>query len=104
MPFWGLPQNRYGVPNIFSFTLMYQYELFNNTYLQVLANYIDTQYPVQWFYPQASSVELENGDFRQYSWGMSAGYNSIIGPIKVSIAWNRDTNTFLSNLQLGFFF
>jgi len=101
--YWGAKEKEYINPNYFYSRLEMQYQPWDNWYLNVLINYIDVEYPMQWLYPNASSESMD-GRSRRVGYGVSVGFNSMLGPMILSVAKDQHRDDVLVNLNLGFWF
>ena len=101
--YWGANDKEFISPNYFYTNLAIQYEVQNNIYLSALVNYLDVQYPMEFFY----NIQVDNylgGEKRRIGYGVSIGYNSPLGPIAFSMAKDTKFSKIQTNLSLGFWF
>lgn len=101
--YWGASEKEYISPNYFYTKLILQYEPWNNLYVSGIMNYIDVQYPMEILYP----ITVDNylaGEKRRIGYGLSFGYNSPLGPISFSMAWDSKLSKTHTNINLGFWF
>jgi hypothetical protein len=101
--FWGANEKQYISPNYFYTKLILQYEPFRNLFVSGVFNYIDVQYPMEIIYPIAVDNYL-GGEKRRLGYGFSLGYNSPLGPITYSMAWDPKLPTTHTNINIGFWF
>lgn len=99
--YWGVQDKKYVSPNYFYTKLTLQWELFDNLFLSGIANYVDVQYPMEFFY----DISLDNylgGEKRRFGYGFSLGYNSFLGPISFSLARDSRSSENQMNINIGF--
>ncbi len=101
--YWGARDKKYVTPNYFYSKLILQWELFDNFFLSGVANYIDVQYPMEFFY-NITVDNFLNGEKRRFGYGFSLGYNSFLGPISFSLARDSRSSENQMNLNIGFWF
>lgn len=101
--YWGVQDKRFVAPNYFYSKLTLQWEVFNNLYLSGVANYIDVQYPMEFFYDITVDDYL-GGERRRFGYGLSLGYDSFLGPISFSVARDSRNSENQFNLNVGFWF
>ncbi len=103
MEYWGGSDKEYVAPNYFYTKLSLQYEPIKNLFVSGIINYIDVQYPMEWIYP----INVDNylgGEKRRLGYGLLAGYNSPLGPISFSMAWDSQLSKTHTNINIGFWF
>lgn len=101
--YFGANEKEYISPNYFYTKLILQYEPWNNLYVSGIVNYVDVQYPMKVFYP----ITVDNylgGEKRRLGYGLSLGYNSPLGPISFSMAWDTKLSKTHTNINVGFWF
>ncbi len=101
--YWGASDKEYIAPNYFYTKLILQYEMFNNIYFSAIANYIDIQYPMEFFYDITVDDYL-GGEKRRFGYGFSVAYNSPFGPISFSLARDTGLSKTHTNINVGFWF
>jgi NTE family protein len=99
----GVGTKEFGAANYFYGKIGLQYELKRNLFFSALFNYLDTEYPVTWFYANADISKL--GDrYRRFGYGAMLGYKSVIGPIIIGIAKDHYRSGWKAALAIGFFY
>ena len=101
--FWGANDKEFVAPNYFYTKLVLQYEPINNLFVSGIFNYMDVQYPMELIYPITVNDYL-GGYKRRIGYGMSLGYNSPLGPISFSMAWDSKRSKTHTNINVGFWF
>lgn len=99
--YWGANNKEYVVPNYFYTKLVLQYEPIDNLFVSGIFNYVDVQYPMEIIYP----INVDNylgGEKRRIGYGMSLGYNSPLGPISFSMAWDSKLSKTQTNINIGY--
>ncbi len=99
--YYGVGIKEFGLGNYFYGRLGVQWEVFHNIYLQGHLNYLDTEYPVTWVYPEADIAML--GDrYRRFGYAAFLGMKTPIGPVSVAIAKDHYRKGWKSSLIIGF--
>jgi NTE family protein len=99
--YYGVGIKEFGVANYFYGRIGIQYYLLDRFYLQGHFNFLDTKYPVTWFYPDADFVKL--GDrYRRFGYGAMFGMKSPIGPIAFAIAKDHYRKGWKTSLIIGY--
>jgi outer membrane protein assembly factor BamA len=101
--YWGASDKEYISPNYFYTELALQFEVFKNTFVTAMGNYVDVQYPMEFFYDIQVGDYL-GGEMRRLGYGLSVGYNSPFGPISFSAAKDSQNSKIYTNFNLGFWF
>ena len=101
--FWGASDKEYIAPNYFYSKLALQFEPANRLFITGLVNYIDVQYPMEIIYPITVDDYLA-GERRRIGYGLSFGYNSPLGPLSFSMAWDSKLPKTHTNINIGFWF
>ena len=101
--YWGARDKQYISPNYFYSKLILQYEVFDNLLISGIVNYLDVQYPMEFFYDIQVGDYL-GGERRRFGFGLSFAYNSPVGPISFSMAKDTKYSKVLTNLNMGFWF
>jgi len=101
--YWGVGVNEYVLSNYFFGKVGLQFEVKRNLFLQTIVNYLDTEYPMVWVYPDADigRVGTEN---RTFSFGALVGIRSPVGPLSVAVAKDQNKSDWRAGLILGFYF
>lgn len=99
----GVGIKEFGAANYFYGKLGLQYEVKRNFFVQALFNYLDTEYPVTWIYPDAQ-IEILGDRYRRFGYGATIGYKSVIGPIEIGIAKDHYRKGWRAALAIGFFY
>ena len=89
--------------NYFYSKIGLQYEITRNFFVQALVNYLDTEYPMTWIYPDAAIIPLVDRN-RRFGYGATIGYKSVIGPIEIGIAKDHYRDGWRAALAIGFFY
>jgi len=101
--YYGVGQKEFGLGNYFYGRVGIQYEVFKKIYLQANFNYLDTEYPVTWIYPEADIGKL--GDrYRRFGYGGFIGMKSPIGPIAFAFAKDHYRKEWKTSLIIGFYY
>ncbi len=101
--YYGVGIKEFMVANYFYGKIGVQYEVLRNLYLQGLFNYLDTEYPVTWIYPDAEIGKL--GDrYRRFGYALSVGYKSAVGPIELAIAKDHYRSGLKAAIIIGFYY
>ena len=101
--YWGVGINEYALASYFHGRFGLQYELKRNVFLQAMINYLDTEYPVSWIYPDAD-IGLVGDKKRTFSFGGLVGIQSPVGPLSVAFAKDHNRSGWKGSLILGFYF
>ncbi len=101
--YWGASDKQYITPNYFLSKWVLQYEVVDNLFVSAMANYVDVQYPMEFFYDITLDDYL-GGLRRRLGYGISLGYNSPFGPISFSMAKDSKESKLRTNLNMGFWF
>ncbi len=80
-----------------------QYEVIRNIFLKGIINYLDSEYPMKWIYPNLDASIL--GDrYRRFGFGFAAGYSSPLGPINLAFAKDSHRKGWETFFSIGFIF
>ncbi len=101
--YWGATEKEYISPNYFYSKLVFQYEVIDNLIISGIANYMDVQYPMEFFY-DINVDDYLGGERRRLGFGLSFGYNSPVGPMSFSLAKDTKNPKIFTNLNIGFWF
>ena len=101
--YWGAGQYEFPANNYFYSKLGLQWEMFPKIFLTGIANYSDSEYPMKWISSDIETIPLGNKD-RRFGYGASLGYNSLFGPVIVSVAKDVFNDDYKTNLSIGFWF
>ena len=99
----GVGPKEFGIANFFYGTIGLQYKLVNNLYVQANFNYLDTEYPVIWLYPNAD-ISLLGDRYRRYSYGGQVGFKSSVGPVSLAFAKDHFRSDWKFSLIIGFYY
>ena len=100
-PFIGLNQSQVDVNQAFIATLGFQWNFYKDLYFIGKANYLDIEYPMNWFVPKKSFETMKIGSKDRtnlISIGGELAYKAPIGPIRLAIHQNiysSDLNFFV---------
>jgi hypothetical protein len=99
--YYGVGIKEFGLANYFYGRIGVQYALLNKLFLQGHFNYLDTEYPVTWLYPDADIAKL--GDrYRRFGYGAMVGLKSPIGPIAFAVAKDHYRKGWKTSLIIGY--
>lgn len=101
--YYGVGQKEFGIANFFYGRMGLQYEVMNNLYLQANFSYLDTEYPVTWFYPNAD-ISLLGDRYRRYSYEGLIGFMSPVGPVAFAFAKDHYRKDWKFSLIIGFYY
>jgi len=101
--YWGVNDLEFISSNYSYGKLGLQYNFIGKWYLSGLINYIDSEYPMSWLYPEFEQMPFGGKD-RRWGGGFSLGLETVLGPISLSIAKDEYRDEFTSNLAMGFYF
>ncbi len=104
--FWGVDQLSYLTDHLFYSELSVQYEFLPDFYLEGVSQYMNSLYPVKWFY---SSIDEDESNFFNdthslWGYGFKASYMSLIGPVTAGIASHNKTASWNPFFSIGFYF
>jgi NTE family protein len=99
--YMGVGVKEYMLANYFYGNIGVQYSPVRNLYCQAHFNYIDSEYPVKWINPDANIDVLGDRD-RRFSYGVSVGYKSPIGPISIAVAKDHYRSGLKASFMIGF--
>jgi NTE family protein len=99
----GAKDKEYVTPNYFFTKLTLQYEIIPKVLLSGMANYVDTVYPMKFFYTVPEDGYL-GGEQRRIGYGLSLGYESILGPVVVSMGKDSQTSSTYFHFNFGYWF
>jgi len=69
--------------------------------MQAHFNYLDTEYPVKWIYPNADIGTLADRN-RRFSYSILIGYKSPIGHISLTVAKDQFRSGLKASFMIGF--
>ncbi len=102
-PYVGGKQREFVAANFFYTAGQVQYELIRNLFLKGIVNYLDSEYPMKWVYPDLDASIL--GDrYRRFGFGFAAGYSSPLGPINLAVAKDSHRKGWETFFSIGFIF
>ncbi len=101
--YWGVGTKEFGLANYFYGRVGFQYEVFRNVFLQAQINYLDSEGPVTWLYPDADTGRLGDRN-RRYGYGGLIGLQSPIGPIAFAFAKDHYRPNWQTSLIIGFYY
>jgi len=99
--YYGAGTKQYILANYLYGRLGLQYRMKENIYLQGHFNYLNSD--VSWIYPNADLSKLGNRTMR-FGYGATAGINSPIGPISLSVAKDNFSEGWRATLAVGFYY
>ncbi|MDW7692837.1 patatin-like phospholipase family protein [Flammeovirgaceae bacterium SG7u.111] len=101
--FYGGGLREFGLANYFYGKLGLQYEVKKSVFVQGVFNYLDTEYPVTWVYPDAD-IDKAGDSYRRYGYGGVVGLRSPVGPIAFAFAKDHHRKGWKTSLIVGFHF
>ena len=101
--YWGIGANQYLLASYFFGKLGLQWEAVRNLYVQGVFNYLDTEYPVKWIYPDADIGTIGDKN-NSFSFGGLVGYKSPVGPLAFAFAKDHNRKSWKASLIIGFYF
>ncbi len=106
VPFWGSDQITYVTNHLFYNEILFQYEPIANIYIELASQYMNSLYPMKWFYEDADQgiYEFTDGVYSIWGYGMQLSYMSIIGPVSFGVASNTETSSWNTFFSIGFYF
>jgi len=99
--YYGSGTKQYGIANYFYYRIGGQYEIIRNMFVQAHFNYLSTEYPIKWIYPDADIGKLGTRTSR-YGFAGSLGFKSPLGPIAVAVAKDVYDEGMQASLMIGF--
>jgi hypothetical protein len=99
--YWGVGANEYLFSSYFYGKLGLQWEVKRNLFIQGVINYLDTEYPVKWVYPDADIGSIGDKK-RTFSFGALVGLRSPLGPMAIAVAKDHNKNDWKASLIIGF--
>ncbi len=103
--FWGLNRSQHNVNQALTATIGFQWNFFKDLYLIGKANYLDIEYPMNWFLPEKSLETMQVGNNTRtnlVSFGGELAYKSPIGPIRFAMHQNIYSNDLNFFVGVGF--
>jgi len=98
----GAADKRFNNLNYFYLNLGIQWELISNMFLNITAEYIDSEYPMKWIYSNA--VRNDFGAYkRRMGFSGMISYRSIIGPISIGVAKDQYFSGVNGFFSLGYY-
>jgi NTE family protein len=99
--YYGVGIKEFGIANYFYGRFGFQWEFLKNVYLQGHFNYLDTENPVTWVYPDADISKL--GDrYNRFGYGGMIGLKSPIGPVALAMAKDHYRKGWKTSLIIGY--
>jgi len=99
--YYGVGVKEFVLANYFYGRFGFQYQILNKVFLQAHFNYLDTEYPVTWIYPDAD-ISPAGDRYRRYSYGALVGLMSPVGPISFAVAKDHFRKGWETSLIIGF--
>lgn len=99
----GASTKEFVLANYFYARLGLQYELRRKLYLQLHVNYINSEYPMKWLYPDVD-ISSMSGHTHRYGVGLVMGYYSPVGPIMVAVSKDQYFKGVKASLAIGFYY
>ena len=100
--FAGARDKRFLNLNYFYGSLSLQWELVNSLYWAVKAEYLDSQYPMKWFYPDVLEDDFEAFP-RRLGFASTLSYNSLVGPLTVGVGKDQYLEDYNFFASIGFY-
>jgi hypothetical protein len=101
--YYGVGQKEFGLANYFYGKAGLQYELFHQVFLQAQFNYLDTEHPITFLYPNADTGEAGDRK-RRFGYGGLIGVRSPVGPIAFAFAKDHYRKGWKTSLIIGFYY
>jgi hypothetical protein len=103
---WGAEPLAYLSDHMFYNEISIQYQPVTNLYFQVVSQYVNSRYPMKWFYQDTADGFSDFPDDQHYIWGFGimASYVTILGPVSAGIAKIEGTKDWNSFVSIGFYF
>ncbi len=101
--YWGANQYEFPLNTVFYSKVGLQWELAPKFFLTWIANYANVEYPMKWVWSGLEPITM-NGESQRFGYVASIGYNSQLGPFALSVARDIYSDSFLTNLSMGFWF
>jgi NTE family protein len=106
LPFWGADQLSFLTDHLFYNEILFQYEVVDNIFLEGASQYMNSEYPMKWFYKgiEDDVTNLTGNSHSLWGYGFKASYMSIAGPITFGIASHNKTSKWNPFFGIGFYF
>ncbi|QCK16750.1 patatin-like phospholipase family protein [Mangrovivirga cuniculi] len=99
--YWGGGIKEFYLANYFYSKVGIQYEVKNNLFLTAIINYLDTENPMKWIYPNVDTG-LAGDRSSRFGYGMKIGYMSPVGPFAFAFAKDHYRKGWQTSLIIGF--
>jgi len=99
--FWGAELYEFQSANMATLRAGIQWEVIDKVYLTGTANYLSTQYPMQWL-NESLDPFLINGKSDVFGGGFGIGYMSRIGPVELNIGKVSNGPRWRTGFNIGF--
>jgi hypothetical protein len=99
--YYGSGAKQFGLANYFYYRLGGQHEIIRNLFIQAHFNYLSTEYPIKWIYPDADIGKL-GIRISRYGYAGSLGFKPPLGPIAVAVTKDVYDKEMQASLMIGF--
>lgn len=93
VPFWGLTRNELNISQLGMLSAGFQWNFMDKTYFKAKVNYLNSQYPMEWFHPNGNredTFELYGNTYSElFGFGAELAYDSPIGPLRLVVHKNQ---------------
>ena len=101
--YMGAGPKEFLLANYFYGKIGLQYQLRKNVFAQGFFNYLDTEHPVNWIYPDAD-IGKAGDRYNRFAFGGSIGFNSPAGPLAFTFAKDHYRSDWRASLIIGFYY
>jgi hypothetical protein len=104
-PFWGADRDEIIIRQFIGFSAGFQWNFVSDLYLKGKINYLNTEYPMAWMFPnqKITSFELYGKTHTGiFGFGGEIAYNSPIGPVRLILHQNQYSNDLNVFVAVGF--
>jgi len=99
--YYGVGLKEFGIANYFYGRIGFQWEVLKNVFVQGHINYLDTEHPVKWIYPEADISKV--GDrYQRFGYAGLVGLKSPIGPIAFAFGKDHYRKGWQTSLIIGY--
>jgi outer membrane protein assembly factor BamA len=101
--YYGVGTKEFSMANYFYGRVGLQYKIRKNIFLQGHFNYLNSERPVTWFYPDADVGKFGDRTMR-YGYGAVVGIRSPIGPVALAVAKDHFREDWKASLIIGYYY
>jgi NTE family protein len=101
--YYGVGTKEFSMANYFYGRVGLQYKIRKNIFLQGHFNYLNSERPVTWFYPDADVGKFGDRTMR-YGYGALVGIRSPIGPVALAVAKDHFREDWKASLIIGYYY